>query len=331
MSDLYLDSFIFDKKLLNDCKEMFRRLFLNKMKYIVLLSENSFITTNVTLFDLLTNTFSSSCVVHLVDVNDIALQDTLKKLLAFNENNRYSYLSRDYFLSFLNAMEKLYSYYNSLFKPTKEELDKVFTLTPKRKPNGEVLISFSKPLRDFLTLFDYLISLDHLTYTNEKEQLIAENLPKGPIIKTIASLFHLSKESKKYKKLNIGETTTHKIITSVLGNYISHINSVLSTKENLLEENINKTNEELNDLKVYSFQPKSKLNSFFQNRSSLSLVIHLMPGINHPVPSKIEEFKLSLLLWKEDGSIRHLTKYATKSYNVISFLPNSTFFLLKDE
>ena len=131
-------------------------------------------------------------------------------------------------------------------------------------------------------------------------------------------------ERKRYKKVYVGETTSYQSLTSVLGNYILH------TKELkfILEENINLTAKELNKLPMYKFIPSKELNKLFTNRDSLSLSFYLIPGINHVVPTiKDIEFKLSVCLWKEDETVRHLIKYESNSFKVISFLPNSTFFL----
>ena len=322
MKDIILGSLLIDKEFITNTKLLFKSLFLNKMSNVIVF-EDSFFVTNINLADLNTHTFTSSDVFHLVDVLNDTYKKTINQLLFLNSDERFTYLSRDKFITFLGHLEKVTNYYN------KKSLSIIndFSITFRRRVNGEVHISLSKEFIQFVDLVLAIEEQEIKTYNNDVEKTIIENFPKN-IIASFHILHGMHNSHKKLKKVMIGETTSKQVINSILGTYIDHIQH----NTNTIKESINRSIDDLKSLSMYKFIPSKRINEQFENKKNLTLAIPIIPGINHPVPHlKVMEYKLFMHLWKEDETIRHLIEFICDDFKIISFLPNSTFFLLEGE
>lgn len=322
MKDIVLGSLLVDKDFVRDIKILFKILFLNKMKNMIIF-ENSFFITNISLADINTHTFTSGDVFHLVDVNNITYKEVLSKLLILNSDDRFTYLSRDKFITFLGHLEKVMNYYN---KNNFSNIDDLI-ITFRRRTDGEVHITLSKK---FIEIIDLVLAIEEQnikTYNNELEKKIIESFPKN-IIGSFHILHGMHNSLKKIKKVMIGETAAKQVINSILGTFIDHI----QMNKDTIKEAICRPIEDLKKLSLYKFIPSRKVNELFINKDKLSLAIPIIPGINHPVPYLNNmKYELIVHLWKEDETIRHLIEFISDDFKVISFLPNSTFFLLEGD
>lgn len=330
--DRKLQAFSITNEVIDDTKELFRKFFKNKINGIVLLSKNTFIATNIDLLDILTHTFKSADAINLVEVKNSKYHKTIETLLALNSDGNYTFISRDHLLSNIGQLERVRKFYKKVFECDNDELDEVLTVEPVRKINGDVLLNFSFKLREFI-LICY-----RLFYENEKkiyndgiEKKIYESDPKSEVLKSIAVLYRYINEDKKAKKTDIGTTTTSRVITSLLGTYFDHIQELIINKQNLIVENLLQ-DINYNKVNFYFFKLSKKINSEFNNRKKYTLKIPMLVGVNHPVPDvKDNNISMTLNLWKEEGSIRHFVKYNSDSFDVITFLPFSIFYLPEGE
>lgn len=322
MKDIVLGSLLIDKEFIEDVKVLFKALFLNKMNNIIIF-ENSYFVTNISLADINTHTFTSGDVFHLVDIVNERYKEVLNRLLILNSDERFTYLSRDKFITFLGHLGKVLNYYN---KNNFSNIDDLH-ITFRRRIDGEVHISLSKKFIEFIDLVLAIEEQDIKTYNNEIEKKVIENFPKS-IITSFHILHGMHNSLKKIKKVMIGETAAKQVINSILGTFIDHIRD----NEDAIKEEINRSIYDLKKLSMYKFIPSRRLNALFINKDKLSLAIPIIPGINHPVPHLKEmNYKLIVHLWKEDETIRHLIEFISDDFKVISFLPNSTFFLLEGD
>lgn len=330
--DKKLQSFSITTDLIDDSKELFRKFFKNKMSGIVLLSKNSFIMTNIDLLDILTHTFKSADAINLIEVKNEKYHKTLETLLALNSDGNYTYLSRDHFLSNINHFERIRKFYKKVFNCNEDELNEVFLVEPIRKINGEVLFTFSFKLREFiLTCYRLFYENEKKIYNDEIEKAIYASDPKTDVLKSITVMYLYLNEDKKAKKNDIGKTTTHRVISSLLGTYFDHIQELIINKQNLIEENLLQ-DINYNKINFYFFKLSKKINGEFSNRKKYTLKIPVMVGVNHPVPDmKDKNITMTINLWKEEGSIRHFVKYNSDEFDVITFLPFSIFYLPEGE
>lgn len=343
MEPKILDPIFIDLDFINIIKDGVGKLFKGRSKYFIVLSESHLVATNVDLADLQTNTKSTSDVYHFVSFKQEAHRDVLRKLLVFNTPELFTYFTRDRFFRHLGHLERLWKYCKKMNMDDGTML-KIFTITPIIYPTGDLDFRYSKELVDFVdnemadhgVVEFYYDAISSITpnkrklYMKDKDGAYITNpFNHGDSSKCMCFFKAFNHHRKEIANLELGYTCGVDVTSTITMFYIDHTKAVQETE--VVIDPITIPMKEFNKLPFYRHSVTKDVFKLFDNDDWHSIVIPILTGLNHPIPTDKNPHKLEIVLWKENGTVRHNYVFLNDKYHVISFMPQTTFFMYRKE
>lgn len=383
-----LDPFYLDLETIKVIKEVFGKLFKNRMSGFIVLTEKNFIATNAELMQFEGNALDSNNVIHLTEIKNIDLHEAIRPLLVFSEDDLFAMLNRDKLFKFFGFMEKYIKLMEKETSFTPEEKKELFSYIPVRYRNGDIMLDLSPKTEALLSEIEKrLPSAQKLMYQRNINLVLADdksldtykktNVNSGDNLKAwIAAggfniqdrkitnpvtvepisgidnleniligmidgtkkydilnfLLEYKNQGRKSSKYEVGSCFGHQVLTSMLFLYFSHIKDLHPDgSTNQVTEPITRDVKDLTNSNLYRLVVPKTVNRLFENRDEYSIVIPVIPGINHPLPKYNSSYLLNTIFWKEDQSVRHLYVFNDPEFHVTSFIPHSTAYLLESE
>lgn len=309
-----------------------------------MVNPNQFIATTVELGDLLTNHKTTSDVFHLVSIKSSSKID-INKLLVFNGEDSYTYFIKDRFMRHLSHIEKLLKYFKRKGK-TKEELDIAFTVIPYIQKDGYVDLMYSEELMKLIyeyfteqKIINYYYNdfgLLKLLHQNGKTLNIADLKGDGDIAKSFAFIRSYVEFREQLKtNLAVGQTCNYATTTTITMYYISHTEALREqSNDKFIIDPITFDRKLFSKTSSFRYTTGKNVASLFLTEDKVdedtffTIAMPIIIGLNHAIPiTNIKPYQLDMVIWKEDQTIRLNCVFHDEDFHVISFMPQTNFFM----